>query len=97
MKRAEYGRRYGMEISAIDKPLELLTRLRELGIEVLVKLKDNSEYRGIVENVDASMNLILDSAAQVEENGNPIVKYGKVFIRGSNIMYIAVVGNRLTL
>lgn len=86
-----------MEISAIDKPLELLTRLRELGIEVLVKLKDNSEYRGIVENVDASMNLILDSAAQVEENGNLIVKYGKVFIRGSNIMYIAVVGNRLTL
>ncbi|MEM1508747.1 MAG: LSM domain-containing protein [Thermofilaceae archaeon] len=86
-----------MEVSVIDKPLELLIRLRELGIEVLVKLKDNSEYRGVVENVDASMNLILDGAAQVEENGNPIVKYGKVFIRGSNIMYVAVVGNRVTL
>lgn len=69
-------------------PLDLLEKLRELGIEVYVKLKDGSEYRGIIEDVDRSMNIILSEATQVNEEGTPLVKYGRVFIRGSNIVYV---------
>jgi len=69
-------------------PLVLLSKLKERGSEVCVKLKDGSEYRGIVEDTDYAMNIILNEAVQVSEDGTPIVKYGKIFIRGSNIVYI---------
>ena len=81
--------------ASVDRPLGLLARLKELNMEVLVRLKDGSEYRGVVEDVDHSMNLILGDAVQVEEDGNPLVKYGRVFIRGSNIVFIAVTGDKI--
>lgn len=71
-------------------PLEMLGKLKERSSEVYVKLKDGSEYKGIIEDVDASMNVILHEAVQVNEDGSPLVKYGRVFIRGSNIVYIYV-------
>lgn len=71
-------------------PLEVLGKLKERSIEVYVKLKDGSEYKGIIEDVDASMNVILNEAVQVNEDGSPLVNYGRVFIRGSNIVYIYV-------
>lgn len=69
-------------------PLELLERLKERNTEAYIKLKDGSEYRGIVEDVDRSMNIILSEAMQVNEDGTPLVKYGRVLIRGSNIVYV---------
>lgn len=69
-------------------PLELLSKLRESNVEVTVKLKDGSEYKGFLEDVDLAMNVILSEAVQVGEDGSLIVKYGRVFIRGSNILYI---------
>jgi len=73
-----------------EKPLELLSRLRDIGAEVLVKLKDGSEYVGRIESTDLSMNVILDEAVQVSEDGSPLVNYGRIFIRGSNIVFVAV-------
>lgn len=69
-------------------PLGLLAKLKERSGEVYVKLKDGSEYRGIIEDVDSAMNIILDEAVQVNEDGTPLIKYGRIFIRGSNIVYV---------
>ncbi len=75
-------------LDALRSPIEALLRMKELGVEVNVRLKDGTEYRGVIEDVDATMNLILAEAVQVSENGAPLVKYGRVFIRGSNILYV---------
>lgn len=52
-----------------------------------VRLKSEVEYRGKMSNVDTYMNLILIDAE--EFNGsNVIANYGKVVIRGNNVLFI---------
>jgi small nuclear ribonucleoprotein len=54
---------------------------------VAVRLKSEVEYRGKMNNVDTYMNLILIDAE--EFNGsNVIANYGKVVIRGNNVLFI---------
>jgi len=54
---------------------------------VAVRLKNEIEYRGKMNNVDSYMNLILVDAE--EFNGSePIANYGKVVIRGNNVLFI---------
>ncbi|OYT30675.1 MAG: Sm ribonucleo [Thermofilum sp. ex4484_79] len=72
----------------IDLPLKLLEK--NLESPVLVKLKDGSEYIGKLERSDISMNLILSEAKQINENREMIANYGKILIRGSNILYISI-------
>lgn len=52
-----------------------------------MRLKNEIEYRGKMNNVDSYMNLILVDAE--EFNGSePIANYGKVVIRGNNVLFI---------
>ncbi|MGA6921861.1 MAG: LSM domain-containing protein [Nitrososphaeraceae archaeon] len=52
-----------------------------------VRLKSEVEYRGKMSNVDSYMNLILVDAE--EYNGsNVMANYGKVVIRGNNVLFI---------
>ncbi len=74
--------------SRIDLPLKVLEKC--LDSPILVKLKDGSEYIGRLERSDISMNLILSEAKQVNESHEMIANYGKILIRGSNILYISV-------
>jgi len=58
---------------------------------VLVKLKDGSEYVGRLEQSDGTMNLVLRDCLEAKEGtSEPIAKYGRVLIRGSNILFISV-------
>jgi small nuclear ribonucleoprotein len=58
-----------------------------LNRKVAVRLKNEIEYRGKMNNVDSYMNLILLDAE--EFNGSdPIANYGKVVIRGNNVLFI---------
>ena len=52
-----------------------------------VRLKSDVEYRGRVSNVDAFMNLILEDAEEFE-GGRLSANYGKVVIRGDNVLYV---------
>jgi len=71
------------------EPLKLLSR--NLNEEVVVKLKDGRTCRGVLENCDNYMNLILRDAEEVDDSGcNTEVKYGKVLIRGNNILWITL-------
>ncbi|HDI32111.1 MAG TPA: Sm ribonucleo [Thermofilum sp.] len=79
-------------VSALKNRNELPLRLLEKSLEsrVLVKLKDGSEYIGILERSDISMNLILSNAKQIGENNELVANYGRILIRGSNILYISL-------
>ncbi len=75
--------------SKIENPLKSL-RLAVNKI-VLVKLKDGSEYIGKLEQSDATMNLVLRDCTELKEGTvDPVAKYGKVLIRGSNILFISI-------
>ena len=52
-----------------------------------MRLKSEIEYRGKMSNVDSYMNLTLVDAE--EFNGsNVMANYGKVVIRGNNVLFI---------
>jgi len=63
--------------------------LHSLNATVVVKLKNNVEYRGRMVRCDNYMNIILEEATEALET-NLLAKYGNVFIRGNNVLYIQV-------
>jgi small nuclear ribonucleoprotein len=56
---------------------------------VSVRLKSEIEYKGKMSNVDPYMNVILVDAEE-SENGSKVANYGKVVIRGNNVLYIRI-------
>jgi small nuclear ribonucleoprotein len=56
---------------------------------VSVRLKNDIEYKGKMSNVDPYMNVILVEAEE-SENGQKKANYGKVVIRGNNVLYIRI-------
>jgi small nuclear ribonucleoprotein len=60
---------------------------RAVNTKVTVRLKSGDEYTGILEKCDPNMNLIIVDAEELN-NGTVIAKYGRIFIRGNNILYI---------
>ncbi|HEY7507932.1 MAG TPA: U6 snRNA-associated Sm-like protein LSm6 [Nitrososphaera sp.] len=67
------------------RPLSILQR--SLNRKVAVRLKSEIEYKGRMNNVDSYMNLILTDAE--EFNGADVMaNYGKVVIRGNNVLFI---------
>jgi small nuclear ribonucleoprotein len=67
------------------KPLSVLQKA--ITKSAWVRLKNDIEYRGKVSNVDPYMNVILVDAEEYE-NGKLSANYGKVVIRGNNVLYI---------
>ena len=56
---------------------------------VSVRLKSDLEYKGKMSNVDPYMNVILVDAEE-SENGSKKANYGKVVIRGNNVLYVRI-------
>ncbi len=77
-----------------ELPLRMLEKIA--GNNILVKLKDGTEYMGILESSDISMNLILSDARQVTERNEMLANYGRILIRGSNILYISIDPDRIS-
>lgn len=72
-----------------SEPLKLL--FKNLQEEVVVRLKDERTCRGRLERCDNYMNLILTDAEEVyDPDSNASVKYGRVLIRGNNILWITL-------
>ena len=60
-----------------------------IGKQVLVKLRDSHEIRGILKAFDQHVNLLLDDAEEII-NGN-VYKRGTVVVRGENVLFISPV------
>ena len=54
---------------------------------VVVRLKNDVEYKGKIVNVDSYMNLIMTDAEELKD-GKVIEKFGKVILRGNNVLFI---------
>ncbi|KAA0007913.1 MAG: small nuclear ribonucleoprotein [Thermoplasmata archaeon] len=71
----------------MPKPLEVLHR--SLNTRVIVELRGNRGYRGILDGYDVPhMNLVLRDAEEII-NGEAVAKREKVIVRGDNIIYIS--------
>jgi len=54
---------------------------------VIVRLKNDVEYKGKIVNVDSYMNLIMSDAEELKD-GKAVEKYGRVILRGNNVLFI---------
>jgi small nuclear ribonucleoprotein len=68
------------------KPLAILNK--KINSRVLVELKGNKEYRGILNGYDPHMNLVLRNAEEFIE-GKHTRKLEEVLVRGDNVIYIS--------
>lgn len=59
-----------------------------IGTIVLVKLKGGREVRGKLKSYDQHLNLVLEDAEEIKENGNTR-KLGTIVIRGDNVVLIS--------
>jgi len=73
--------------TSVDSPLRKIEKAKNK--KILVRLKDGEEYIGILSDMDTFMNMVLDDAEEFKD-GQRIRKYGKIFIRGNNIIYVIV-------
>ncbi|HEX16875.1 MAG TPA: small nuclear ribonucleoprotein [Thermoplasmatales archaeon] len=71
----------------MPKPLEVLHR--SLNSRVIVELRGNRGYRGILDGYDVPhMNLVLRNAEEIVD-GNVVAKRDRVIVRGDNVIYIS--------
>ena len=65
----------------------LTTLQKNTNKRVIVRLKNDVEYKGKIVNVDSYMNLIMSDAEEVKD-GKTVEKYGRVILRGNNVLFI---------
>ncbi len=73
------------QTTSAKRPLTILQKSTKK--QVIVRLKNEVEYKGKMENVDSYMNLIMTDAEEVV-NGKTVANYGRVIVRGNNVLYI---------
>jgi len=71
-----------------ERPLDVIHK--SLDKDVLVLLKRGSEFRGRLIGYDIHLNVVLADAELVQE-GETVKKYGKIVIRGDNVLAISPV------
>jgi small nuclear ribonucleoprotein len=69
------------------KPLSVLNQ--SLNKRVIVELKFNRGYNGILDGFDPHMNLVLKNAEEIDMEGNKSRKLEKTIVRGDNVIYIS--------
>ncbi|MFH0714998.1 MAG: LSM domain-containing protein [Candidatus Diapherotrites archaeon] len=69
-----------------SRPFDLLND--SIGKEVLVVLKGDLRFRGTLKAFDVHMNIVLDGAEEML-NGESKTKYGKLILRGDNVLLIS--------
>jgi len=62
--------------------------IESIGSIVLVKLKGNREVRGKLKSFDQHLNIVLEDAEEIRENGS-LRKLGTIVIRGDNVVLIS--------
>jgi len=73
------------QTTSAKRPLTTLQKSTKK--KVIVRLKNEVEYKGKMENVDSYMNLIMTDAEEVL-NGKTVANYGRVIVRGNNVLFI---------
>ncbi len=69
-----------------ERPFDLLNKA--IGQQVMIRLKNGTDIRGKVVSFDAHMNIVIESAEELDE-GNLKAKIGTILLRGGNILFIS--------
>ncbi len=69
-----------------ERPFDLLNK--SIGKNVLVRLKNGIEIRGVITSFDVHMNIVMDNAEELD-GGNIKAKLGTILLRGGNILFIS--------
>lgn len=69
-----------------ERPFDLLNKA--IGQQVLIRLKNGTDIRGKVVSFDAHMNIVIDTAEELDD-GNLKTKLGTILLRGGNILFIS--------
>lgn len=72
--------------SSMQKPLMVLNQA--INSQVIVELKGNREYRGVLDGYDPHMNLVLKNAEELVNN-EVKRKLNVTIVRGDNVIYIS--------
>jgi len=73
-------------VEMTNRPFDVLNNA--IGKEVLILLKGDISVRGTLKAFDVHMNILLENAEQLA-NGELKTKFGKLMIRGDNILFIS--------
>jgi Small nuclear ribonucleoprotein (snRNP) homolog len=76
------------QVASTTSPLKVIYRC--VNDTITVCLKDHTLLKGLLIMADPNMNLIMDEAEEVNDNGETKIKYGKILVRGNNILYIII-------
>jgi small nuclear ribonucleoprotein len=74
-------------LSQINSKRPLTTLQKSTKKTVTVRLKNEVEYKGKMDNVDSYMNLIMTDAEELQQ-GKVLANYGRVIVRGNNVLFI---------
>ena len=74
-----------MSQTTAKRPLTTLQKNSKKG--VIVRLKNDVEYKGKIDNVDPYMNLIMTDAEELRD-GKTVEKFGRIILRGNNVLFI---------
>ena len=77
----------GNSVSQSTAKRPLTTLQKSTKKKVTVRLKNEVEYKGKMDNVDSYMNLIMTNAEELRED-KVVANYGRVILRGNNVLFI---------
>ena len=72
--------------NGIERPLDLLNVSK--GKEVIVQLKNDKQFVGVLKAFDIHINVVLDNAKEIVE-GDERRSIGLTFLRGDTIIFIS--------
>ena len=72
--------------NGIERPLDLLNASK--GKEVIVQLKNDRQFVGILKAFDIHVNIVLDNTKEMQ-NGEIKKNFGLIFLRGDTIIFIS--------
>ncbi len=72
--------------NSLNRPFDLLND--SIGKPILVILKGDAAFRGTLKAFDVHMNIVLSDAESLENNQTK-TKYGKLILRGDNVLLIS--------
>ena len=73
------------QTTAAKRPLTTLQK--NVKKQVIVRLKNEVEYKGKMSNVDSYMNLIMTEAEELHD-GKTVGKLARAILRGNNVLFI---------
>ena len=77
-----------MSQATTKRPLSVLQK--SLNKSVIVRLKNEVEYKGKIDSVDSYMNLIMTDSEELHD-GKTVGKFGRIILRGNNVIFIKLI------